>query len=184
MIRCVTVMNVLKSYQNAAFSGVQKESIYHESPAHQRQPPREGLHLYRTEPHRRGAERRRHRDGDLERRHKARGRLHRLRRLCRRQGLRLRRRGQRGHRESQDCRRLCLRHAGALRFRLRQHDQLHGPSRLRGRQVSGLQTRRHLLLGPPRRHHIHPRPAGEVPRVLPYAAGERLLLAHGPRLEP
>ena len=31
---------------------------------------------------------------------------------------------------------------------------------------------------------IHPRPAGEVPRVLPYAAGERLLLAHGPRLEP
>ena len=45
MIRCVTVMNVLKSYQNAAFSGVQKESIYHESPAHQRQPPREGLHL-------------------------------------------------------------------------------------------------------------------------------------------
>ena len=49
MIRCVTVMNVLKSYQNAAFSGVQKESIYHESPAHQRQPPREGLHLYRTE---------------------------------------------------------------------------------------------------------------------------------------
>ena len=84
MIRCVTVMNVLKSYQNAAFSGVQKESIYHESPAHQRQPPREGLHLYRTEPHRRGAERRRHRDGDPERRHKARGRLHRLRRLCRR----------------------------------------------------------------------------------------------------
>ena len=43
-----------------------------------------------------------------------------------------------GHRESQDCRRLCLRHTGALRFRLRQHDQLHGPSRLRGRQVSGL----------------------------------------------
>ena len=32
-------------------------------------------------------------------------RLHRLRRLCRRQGLRLRRRGQRGHRESQDRRR-------------------------------------------------------------------------------
>ena len=43
---------------------------------------------------------------------------------------------------------------------------------------------RHLLLGPPRRYDDHPRPAGKVPRVLPYAAGERLLLADGPRLEP
>ncbi len=70
---------------------------------------------------------------------------------------------------------------GALCFRLRQHDQLHGPSGLRRRQVSGLQARRHLLLGPPRRHHHHPGPAGKVPAVLPYAAGERLLLAmvHG-----
>ena len=57
--------------------------------------------------------------------------------------------------EGQDRRRLRLRHAGALCFCLRQHDQLHGPPRLRRRQISGLQARRHLLLGPPRRYHLH-----------------------------
>ena len=34
-----------------------------------------------------------------------------------------------------------------------------------------------------RRHHHHAGPAGEVPRVLPHAAGQRFLLAHGPRLQ-
>ena len=41
-----------------------------------------------------------------------------------------------------------------------------------------------FVFGTPRRYDDHPRPAGKVPRVLPYAAGERLLLADGPRLEP
>ena len=38
--------------------------------------------------------------------------------------------------------------------------------------------------GPPGRHHGHAGPAGQVPGVLPHAAGERLLLAHGARLQP
>ena len=41
----------------------------------------------------------------------------------------------------------------------------------------------HLRFGPPRRHHHHAGPAGEVPRVLPHAAGQRFLLAHGARLQ-
>ena len=60
-----------------AFCQKRRVSAY-ESPAHQRQPPREGLHLYRPVPDRRGAERQRHRDRDPERRHKAGRRLHRL----------------------------------------------------------------------------------------------------------
>ena len=44
-------------------------------------------------------------------------------------------------------------------------------------------SRRHLRFGPPCRHHHHSGPAGEVPRVLPHAAGQRFLLAHGPRLQ-
>ena len=33
-------------------------------------------------------------------------------------------------------------------------------------------------------HHRHAGPAGQVPGILPYASGQRLLLAHGPRLQP
>ena len=35
---------------------------------------------------------------------------------------------------------LCVRQPGALCIRIRQHDQLHGPPCLRGRQISGLQA--------------------------------------------
>ena len=50
-----------------------KESIQHESSAHQRQPPREGLHLHRPFPYCRGAEGTGHRDRDPARRRSAGG---------------------------------------------------------------------------------------------------------------
>ncbi len=104
---------------------------------------------------------------------------------CAAEGLRLRRRGQRGHRKGQDRRCLCVRHTCPLCVRLRQHDQLHGPSGLRGRQVSGLQARRHLRFGPPRRHHHHAGPAGEVPEFfhMPLVSGSYWPMVHGSKPE-
>lgn len=45
-------------------------------------------------------------------------------------------------------------------------------------------ARRHLRFRPPGRDHLRAGSAGQVPGVLPHAAGERLLLAHGARLQP